>query len=560
MTKYFIAWMAILAYATASYSAPPENVTIPVLPAQVYSLTTPHQKCAYFLKEASKDAPILYQGFQNEWRPEEEPVVLYWSDENIPEGYKTYLKQITGGAYIPLQTSAGWYRIWFSDRPVWLGGIYNMGNKFTIDPISFEEDQFRMNSPDGEEGNYTVYQRKSGKYAGMLAFIYKYGGIEGICFGTMINGMAVFPAMLPAKIHYDYGTSQELTVIPPKPKSPFYDIKFPASLSDGNYSINLNKISDEVIGNLYRKANSSDKILVGYKYGNYLPELMWFDASLWPLKTMTVPFQSGSYTVAPSKIEEVVTVATAQAQREKELIRSIENPVVEYANAGIKLTDISLNPSTTTLYVTLTPTRNFQWNVNRDAYITSNEAPGKHFNILSVSNNVNLSPKPTNARAGVPINFTMTFESVPLETTVVNLVEGPSKDNIHINNIQTPLPSQNETKPTSMNQDGFGGGVGTAEVSPSFPGGMGAMMSWIGRNMEYPPNAAYKKITGRVMVQFVVMSDGSISQIKVVKGVDPELDAEAVRLIRAMPNWNPGTMNGKPVNCIQTVPIIFKIQ
>lgn len=569
MIRNFIAWMAVIALGIDAYSAPPEEVTIPVMPVELYSLNTPNQKCAYFLKEASTDAATLHQGYQNEWRKEEEPVVLYWSDEKAPEGYKTYLKQITGGSYIPLQTSAGWLRIWYSDRPVWIGGNYDIGKNYTIDPIKIEGDQFKMRSPDGEEGDYTVYVRKSGKYAGMLTFIYKYGGIEGICFGTLINGMAVFPALLPAKVQYGYSTYKELTVNPPKPNSPFFEIKFPGSLSDGNYSIDFNKMSDEEIGNLYRKSNSSDRILVGYKYGNYLPELIWFDASLWPLKTMTVPFRPGTYSTEPSKVEEIVTVATAKAKRQKELTRSIQNPTVESANTGIKLTDISLNPTSTTLYVTLTPQGNFQWNVNRGAYITSDAAPGKHFNITGVSNNVNLSPKPTNARAGVPISFTMTFEPVPLETTVVNLIEGPSKDNIHINNIKTPIKSVEIPKSSYRNIDPSLIIIEettsdtdismSPDVSPSFPGGMGAMMSWIGQNMKYPANAADKRIMGRVMVQFVVTSDGSVSQIKVTKSVDPELDAEAVRLVRAMPKWNPGTKNGRPVNAIYTIPITFKI-
>lgn len=98
-----------------------------------------------------------------------------------------------------------------------------------------------------------------------------------------------------------------------------------------------------------------------------------------------------------------------------------------------------------------------------------------------------------------------------------------------------------------------------AEVAPSFPGGMGAMMSWIGKNMKYPEYAQNKNIQGRVMVRFIVLSDGSIGEVQVAKSVEQTLDNEAVRLIKAMPKWNPGSIGGTPVNTWYTLPITFKL-
>lgn len=102
--------------------------------------------------------------------------------------------------------------------------------------------------------------------------------------------------------------------------------------------------------------------------------------------------------------------------------------------------------------------------------------------------------------------------------------------------------------------------VNRAEIAPSFPGGNGQMYSWLAKNIVYPPMAAEKKVKGRVVVQFVVLSDGSIGETKVIKSVDADLDKEAVRLVKAMPKWNPGTVDGEPVSVWCTVPINFNIQ
>ncbi|MDE6495484.1 MAG: energy transducer TonB [Duncaniella sp.] len=101
--------------------------------------------------------------------------------------------------------------------------------------------------------------------------------------------------------------------------------------------------------------------------------------------------------------------------------------------------------------------------------------------------------------------------------------------------------------------------VSHAEVAPSFPGGEAGLYSWLAKNIVYPPMAAERKVKGRVVVQFVVLSDGSIGETKIVRSVDADLDKEAVRVVKAMPKWNPGTVGGKPVNVWYTLPITFNI-
>lgn len=98
------------------------------------------------------------------------------------------------------------------------------------------------------------------------------------------------------------------------------------------------------------------------------------------------------------------------------------------------------------------------------------------------------------------------------------------------------------------------------EEQPSFPGGQGALMAWLRDNIKYPVVAAENGIEGKVIVQFVVGKNGSISNVKVLRSVDPSLDKEAVRVVSNMPNWTPGKQNGTSVNVRYTLPVTFKLQ
>ena len=95
---------------------------------------------------------------------------------------------------------------------------------------------------------------------------------------------------------------------------------------------------------------------------------------------------------------------------------------------------------------------------------------------------------------------------------------------------------------------------------PTFPGGMTECMNFISKNIDYPKEAQDNGIQGRVIVQFVVKKDGSITDAKVVRGVDPSLDKEALRIINLMPKWTPGKQRGKAVNVKYTVPVMFRLQ
>ena len=97
------------------------------------------------------------------------------------------------------------------------------------------------------------------------------------------------------------------------------------------------------------------------------------------------------------------------------------------------------------------------------------------------------------------------------------------------------------------------------ETLPQFPGGQGVMMKYLAANIKYPASAVKAKKQGRVIVSFVIQKDGSVTNARIVKSVDPELDAEALRIVKAMPNWTPGTQDGKPVDVNYTIPVVFSL-
>ena len=98
------------------------------------------------------------------------------------------------------------------------------------------------------------------------------------------------------------------------------------------------------------------------------------------------------------------------------------------------------------------------------------------------------------------------------------------------------------------------------EEMPSFPGGSGALMSWLADNVKYPVVAQENGVSGRVIVAFVVERDGSITDVQVVRSVDPALDKEAVRAVKSMPKWIPGKQNGQAVRVKFNVPVLFRLQ
>ena len=97
------------------------------------------------------------------------------------------------------------------------------------------------------------------------------------------------------------------------------------------------------------------------------------------------------------------------------------------------------------------------------------------------------------------------------------------------------------------------------EEMPEFPGGMAECMKYLSKNVKYPEDCKKESVQGRVIAQFVVDKDGSIQDVKVVRGIHPSLDKEAIRVIEGMPKWKPGKQDGKTVKVKYTIPVSFKL-
>lgn len=98
------------------------------------------------------------------------------------------------------------------------------------------------------------------------------------------------------------------------------------------------------------------------------------------------------------------------------------------------------------------------------------------------------------------------------------------------------------------------------EEDPAFPGGLTAFYKYVSKNLDYPKQAIRNEVQGKVYVQFVVDTDGSLSDIKIAKGIGAGCDEEALRVLQNSPDWNPGKQRGRAVKVRMTIPIIFKLQ
>ena len=138
-----------------------------------------------------------------------------------------------------------------------------------------------------------------------------------------------------------------------------------------------------------------------------------------------------------------------------------------------------------------------------------------------------------------PINEIVVVEQAPTDQKEVKPVEMP-----------------NAMKVKKAEKEAFD----VVEQMPQFPGGPAALMQFLSQNVKYPKEAYEKNVQGRVIASFVVEKDGSITEAVIRKSIDPLLDAEALRVVNAMPKWQSGMQNGEAVRVKYTVPITFRLQ
>jgi protein TonB len=166
-------------------------------------------------------------------------------------------------------------------------------------------------------------------------------------------------------------------------------------------------------------------------------------------------------------------------------------------------------------------------------------------------------PPPAEAQAVVKYVAPVVVDSVKVEErsdfATVDEVKETVQDEAVVEVVEQPKEEVVEAAPEEV--------FLVVEEMPSFGSGdANAFRSYVSANMRYPEVAAENGIQGRVFVQFVVESDGRLTNVKVIRGVDPALDKEAIRVVEGSPKWNPGKQRGKPVRVSFTFPITFVLQ
>ena len=121
------------------------------------------------------------------------------------------------------------------------------------------------------------------------------------------------------------------------------------------------------------------------------------------------------------------------------------------------------------------------------------------------------------------------------------------------------VPFANAQQPVSNNDENNEAIFSVVENEPEFPGGVEALYKFISKNVVYPKKALKDGIEGKVVVEFVIEANGSVTNVKVFKSVNPDLDKEAVRVVSMMPKWKPGSLGGKNVRSRFRIPINFQL-
>ena len=162
--------------------------------------------------------------------------------------------------------------------------------------------------------------------------------------------------------------------------------------------------------------------------------------------------------------------------------------------------------------------------------------------------------KPVRVSYQIPIMFKLGQTNDEYKTTVKTVIAGDDEHSWKASTATVPdNPAKDNMKPDKN------GVYQIVEEMPQFPGGEKALMEYIAKNLTYPQEARDKGVEGRVFIGMVIEKDGSVSNVKVLRGISQECDAEAVRVISSLPKWKPGKMKGEPVQVSYQIPINFKL-
>lgn len=150
--------------------------------------------------------------------------------------------------------------------------------------------------------------------------------------------------------------------------------------------------------------------------------------------------------------------------------------------------------------------------------------------------------------------------ALPALLAVLFLFTAGSISNLSAQNTQQKQNQAEEQKALLESQPADDQIFVVVEDMPEFPGGKDAMISYLVTNIKYPQEARTKGIQGRVFVTYIVEKDGTVTNVKILRGVDPLLDQEALRVVSAMPKWSPGKQKGEAVRVQFNLPVKFALE
>lgn len=163
----------------------------------------------------------------------------------------------------------------------------------------------------------------------------------------------------------------------------------------------------------------------------------------------------------------------------------------------------------------------------------------------------------TNASVDKPIDPSLDQEALRVISSMPKW--SPAKSHGKNVRIRLSIPVTFKLNSGNKNNNSDDNSGKLVEEMPSFPGGKQALVSYLSRNIIYPVSAEIKGVQGRVLVNFIVENNGSITNASIKESVDPSLDREALRVVKSMPKWNPGKINGQAVRVCYTIPITFSL-
>ena len=179
-----------------------------------------------------------------------------------------------------------------------------------------------------------------------------------------------------------------------------------------------------------------------------------------------------------------------------------------------------------------------------------------HFNVSHLKNRIVMMNKKRTRTTG-RIKYAL-FAPLTAALLLVSNIEAVARTTERIaEKVSTTLTEEVKTTPTIDQDDPV---FQVVEQMPEFPGGMGECMKWLQANIKYPKEAKEKGEQGRVILQFIVERDGSVTDVKVVRSISLALDAEAIRVVSGMPKWKPGMQKGKVVKVKYTLPVMFSLE